>query len=90
MGNSVCSRENDFQKPFSLTENQFPGKTYFYKIHPWRGVVVAVQPEGERTAPDPGGPDRLDDAVNIAVREPADGIMFFSLIYNIYEAHDKM
>ena len=30
----LCSREWDFQKTISLTENQFSGKTYFYTIHP--------------------------------------------------------
>ena len=24
-----------YPKTFSLTENQFSGKTYFYTIHPW-------------------------------------------------------
>ena len=66
-------------KTFSLTENQFSRKTYFYTIRPWRGVVVAVQPEGERATADPGGPDCVDDAVNIAVREPANGILKGSL-----------
>ena len=28
----LFSREHDFPKPFSLTENQFSGKTYFYAI----------------------------------------------------------
>ena len=32
----VFSREYDFSKTFSLTENQFSRKTYFYTIHPWR------------------------------------------------------
>ena len=29
-------RECDFPKTFSLTKNQFSGKTYFYTIRPWR------------------------------------------------------
>ena len=37
----------------------------------WRGVVVAVQPKGEGAAADPGGPDRLDDAINKAIWNPA-------------------
>ena len=32
----LFSREEDFPKTFSLTENQFSGKTYFYTIRPWR------------------------------------------------------
>ena len=28
----LFSREYDFQKTFSLTENQFSGKTHFYTI----------------------------------------------------------
>ena len=30
----LLSREWDFLKTYSLTENQFSGKTYFYTIHP--------------------------------------------------------
>ena len=45
---SVFSREYDFPKTFSLTENQFSGKTYFYATHPWvlpvESVVAAAQP----------------------------------------------
>ena len=33
----LFSREYDFRKTFSLTENQFSGKIYFYTIHPWFG-----------------------------------------------------
>ena len=40
----------------------------------WRSVVVTVHPEWERAATDPWGPDCLDDAVYVAVREPANGI----------------
>ena len=32
----LCSREQDFPKTFSLTDNQFFGKTHFYTIRPWR------------------------------------------------------
>ena len=77
----IFSREYDFLDTLSLTEDQFSGKTYFSTIRPWRGVVVAVQPEGERAAADPGSPDCLDDAVDIAVREPANGIFMGSLLY---------
>ena len=31
----LFSREYDFPKTFSLTENQFSRKTYFYTIRPW-------------------------------------------------------
>ena len=31
----LFSRKYDFPKTFSLTENQFSGKTYFYTIRPW-------------------------------------------------------
>ena len=31
----LLSREYDFPKTFSLIENQFSGKTYFYTIYPW-------------------------------------------------------
>ena len=31
----IFTRERDFPKTFSLTENQFSGKTYFYTIGPW-------------------------------------------------------
>ena len=31
----LFSREYDFPKTYSLTENQFSGKTYFYTIRPW-------------------------------------------------------
>ena len=37
----------------------------------WRGVVVAVQPEGEGATAYPGGPDCLDDAINKAIWNPA-------------------
>ena len=36
----LFSREWDFPKTLSLTENQFSGRTYFYTIHPG-GVHVA-------------------------------------------------
>ena len=32
----LFSREYDFPKTFSLTQNPFSGKTYFYTIHPCR------------------------------------------------------
>ena len=31
----LLSREYDFPETFSLTENKFSGKTYFYTIRPW-------------------------------------------------------
>ena len=38
----LFSREYDFPKTFSLTENHFSGKTYFYTIHPRRPLVVPL------------------------------------------------
>ena len=35
----LFSRECDFRKTFSLTENQFSGKTYFYTIPPWSNCI---------------------------------------------------
>ena len=49
----------------------------------WRGVVVTVHPEWERAAADPWGPDRLDDAINVAVREPAYGIWQRNNVYSV-------
>ena len=41
----LFSREYDFPKTFSLTENQFSGKTYFYTIGPCRPRCVTVDRE---------------------------------------------
>ena len=40
----LFSREWDFGKTFSLTENQFSGKTYLYTIHPRFCEALMVRP----------------------------------------------
>ena len=46
------SREYDFLKTFSLTENQFSGKTYFYTIRPCsRGRRTPAARTGRRRRP---------------------------------------
>ena len=44
----LLSREWDFQKTLSLTENQFSRKTYFYKIHPCLGPSLSLSPPKAR------------------------------------------
>ena len=51
----LLSRESDFQKTFSLTENQFSGKTYFHTIHPWLVELLGAEGDGV-------GADLVDDA----------------------------
>ena len=57
----LFSREKDFQKTFSLTENQFSGKTYFYTIASrMSGYLVQLGGKGSG-----GGRDFVQDVVNL-------------------------
>ena len=61
----LFSREEDFPKTFSLTDNQFSGKTYFYTIRPGEGVDDADKGRGEDAGGAPLGlapvPVAVDD-----------------------------
>ena len=59
----LSSREWDFQKTFSLTENQFSGKTYFYTIRPSLARVAALHVEVGHHAAEPGAVRRVQKVV---------------------------
>ena len=61
----LFTREEDFPKTFSLTENQFSGKTYLYTIHPCavRPGHVEVGGVGEEPRD-----DALADRVHVSRR----------------------
>ena len=53
--NKIFSREYDLPKTFSLTENQFSGKTYFIQLPPGGAGDARGAPEGHHGIHDGGG-----------------------------------
>ena len=66
----------DFPKTFSLTENQFSGKTYFYTIGPW--ALSLVRLAAEDAVREDGV--EADDLVGPAPAVPSDAAVGVELV----------